>query len=73
MFKLPATRREFWASKIATNRQRDAQVLERLAASGWRSFILWECSLRGPARRPLDQVLDQVTEWLHVNQGNNSD
>ena len=69
MFKLPATRSEFWASKIASNRQRDAQVLESLAASGWRSLIIWECSLRGPARRPLDQILDQVAEWLRVNQG----
>jgi DNA mismatch endonuclease (patch repair protein) len=60
MFKLPATRTEFWAAKIAGNRERDVHVLESLSARGWRALIIWECTLRGPARCPIDQVLDQV-------------
>lgn len=72
MFKLPATRTEFWAAKIAGNRERDVHVLESLSARGWRSLIIWECTLRGPARRPVDQVLDQVAGWLRVSQGEGS-
>jgi DNA mismatch endonuclease (patch repair protein) len=64
MFKLPATRADFWATKIEGNRQRDARVLQNLSAAGWRTFVLWECDLRGPARRPLEAVIDDVVAWL---------
>lgn len=64
MFKLPATRTEFWAAKIEGNRRRDVRALEELSAAGWRTFVLWECDLRGPARRPLEVVIDKVVAWL---------
>ena len=64
MFKLPATRTEFWAAKIAANRARDARALERLAAGGWRTLVIWECLLRGPARQSSEDVLDLVAKWL---------
>lgn len=64
MFKLPATRTEFWASKIAGNRERDASVLKCLSAKGWRTLTFWECTLRGPARRPVDEILNCVAAWL---------
>jgi DNA mismatch endonuclease (patch repair protein) len=66
MFRLPATRTEFWASKIAGNRERDAHVLKSLSARGWRTLIIWECSLRGPAKRPLDDILDYIAAWLNA-------
>lgn len=69
MFKLPATRTEFWSAKIAGNRKRDNRVLEELSARGWRTLIIWECTLRGPAKPPVDRVLDQIAEWLRVNKG----
>lgn len=69
MFKIPATRTEFWAAKIAGNRKRDTQVLESLALKGWRTLIIWECELRGPAKHSVDQILDQVAGWLRIGQG----
>jgi DNA mismatch endonuclease (patch repair protein) len=68
MFKLPATRTDFWAAKIGGNRERDVHVLEALAERGWRSFIVWECTLRGPSRRPIDEVVDFISDWLHLGQ-----
>jgi len=68
MFKLPATRADFWAAKIGGNRERDVHVLEALAERGWRSFIVWECTLRGPSRRPIDEVVDSISDWLHLGQ-----
>ena len=64
LFKLPATRTEFWKAKIDCTRARDSRVLEELAAAGWRTFVLWECSLRGRSRKPIEVTVDEVTDWL---------
>src|ERR1700753_1615800 len=50
LFKLPATRREFWTQKIEQNRSRDARAIRSLLESGWRVLTIWECALRGPER-----------------------
>lgn len=64
MFKLPATRTEFWAAKIAGNRARDAHALEGLAMLGWKALVLWECTLKGPSRQPVEEVIDWISGWL---------
>ena len=66
MFKLPATRAEFWAAKIGGNRTRDARAHAGLVEAGWRILVLWECALRGPSRRPVEAVLDAIVGWLHT-------
>lgn len=44
--RLPVTRREWWAAKLATNVERDKRNELALRAQGWRLLILWECELR---------------------------
>lgn len=44
--KLPDSRREFWATKIAENVKRDKKQIKALRAQGWKVFIVWECKLR---------------------------
>jgi DNA mismatch endonuclease (patch repair protein) len=44
--KLPDTRQEFWAEKIAGNVARDANHTQWLHDNGWRVLIIWECSLK---------------------------
>jgi len=56
--------RAFWTAKIAGNRERDSRVLAKLSTKGWKTLVIWECMLRGPARRPLEEVLDRVADWL---------
>jgi DNA mismatch endonuclease (patch repair protein) len=46
--KLPATNREFWKKKIATNRTRDARVVRQLRKLGIHVMIIWQCKLRNP-------------------------
>lgn len=46
LFRLPATRTEFWDTKLAGNRERDIRVLSDLRSGGWRVLIVWECALR---------------------------
>jgi DNA mismatch endonuclease (patch repair protein) len=63
-FKLPATRRAFWSSKIAGNRERDRQAILALQAEGWRVLTVWECSLRGPGRQTLETVISRSYNFI---------
>lgn len=64
LFRMPATRREFWEAKIARNRVRDAEVRLRLAETGWRTLTIWECAFRGPSKLGADETVDLAAEWL---------
>ena len=46
---LPKARADWWAAKLAGNTARDARHIAALAASGWRTLVVWECELRRDA------------------------
>ena len=52
LFKVPATRTEFWLEKIGKNVERDRRDISRLQELGWRVLIVWECALRGREKLP---------------------
>lgn len=64
LFRLPATRQEFWRAKIEGNAARDKAAEAALLADGWRVFTIWECALKGRGRLPAETVLDRAAEWL---------
>ncbi|MFQ3895492.1 very short patch repair endonuclease [Sphingobium sp. R-7] len=64
LFRWPSTREEFWRSKIAGNIARDRKVKEQLLDLGWRVLDVWECALRGKARRAIDDALAECAYWL---------
>lgn len=64
LFKMPATRPEFWAQKISGNRERDLRAAEALKGTGWRLLTVWECSLKGPIRRPVPEVMECCTVFI---------
>lgn len=43
---LPKTNVEFWQKKFAENERRDEVNYRRLAESGWRVVVLWQCQVR---------------------------
>ena len=45
----PKTRAEFWASKFATNVERDIRSVVALEELGWKVCVLWECETSNPA------------------------
>ncbi|MCW8207916.1 DNA mismatch endonuclease Vsr [Verminephrobacter aporrectodeae subsp. tuberculatae] len=45
--KMPATRTDFWKTKLAANVERDRRSMEELRELGWRVLCVWECTLRG--------------------------
>lgn len=57
---VPSTKTEFWMTKFATNRSRDAAVEEKLLALGWRIAVVWECALRSSQSNTLQRVADFV-------------
>ncbi|WP_254440796.1 very short patch repair endonuclease [Ruegeria arenilitoris] len=69
LFKWPTTRKEFWRQKIGANVARDKVSKEALHNAGWRVGIIWECVLKGRHRRPVSDVLDDVSDWLKTLDG----
>ncbi len=44
--RMPKDNAAYWQAKIARNRARDAAHQRKLAASGWRALVVWECELK---------------------------
>lgn len=44
--KLPKSNLDYWRTKIATNRKRDARNLRELYYLGWEVMIIWQCELK---------------------------
>lgn len=61
-FRIPATRTDFWMTKLADNATRDTRNLTDLHTAGWRVAIIWECALRAGAS------LEPLATWLRSNQ-----
>jgi len=68
LFKWPATRTDFWQSKLTGNRKNDRLHLEELQRSGWRVLVIWECALKGKTRLSIEDVIAETAEWLRSDQ-----
>ncbi|PPU52433.1 very short patch repair endonuclease [Xanthomonas arboricola] len=64
LFKLPATRQDFWKKKITSNCVRDTRSAEALIERGWRVATVWECSLRGHKKIGTDGVIKECRSFL---------
>ncbi len=64
LFKLPATRPEFWVAKIAGNRARDLKAQAALGEAKWRVLTVWECVLKGPGRHPVAEVISSCSGFV---------
>ncbi|MES2757383.1 MAG: very short patch repair endonuclease [Pseudomonadota bacterium] len=64
LFKIPASRTEFWTAKIQGNRDRDYKHQEKLLAAGWRVLTIWECAIKGNQKRSTEEVSAQIGNWI---------
>jgi DNA mismatch endonuclease, patch repair protein len=64
LFKWPKSHTEFWKEKIDRNVEVDRCSEHSLLHIGWRQAIVWECSIKGRTRIPLDQILSSLEDWL---------
>ncbi|EKN3829068.1 very short patch repair endonuclease [Yersinia enterocolitica] len=64
LFKIPATRTDFWLKKIQGNVKRDNDVIKHLSADGWKVLVVWECALRGKYKLTDNDISARVEEWI---------
>lgn len=60
----PGTRTDFWEEKIGRNQARDEIAHAALLAAGWRVLTVWECALIGRGRRPIEDIVEQASDFL---------
>ena len=46
----PETNADFWAVKLAKNAARDKKQIARLHEQGWRTLVVWECTVKDERR-----------------------
>ena len=56
-FIMPKANREYWSSKIARNRERDAETTRLLADAGWLALRYWE-------HQPAGEVVSDIVKNL---------
>lgn len=44
----PATRQDYWDTKLARNIERDLEKTALLVSAGWRVLVVWECETAHP-------------------------
>ncbi len=62
-FKLPKTRRDFWAVKIKSNQDRDLSSITQLNKLGWHVILVWECSTR-PSGIGVSHIIRRISADL---------
>ncbi|AXF75556.1 DNA mismatch endonuclease Vsr [Erwinia tracheiphila] len=70
LFKVPATRTDFWMNKIDGNVARDRCDMAALSAAGWKVLVVWECALRGKMRLNEAEMSTRIEEWVCAGEGN---
>lgn len=64
LFKVPATRTDFWLDKIGKNVARDKRDVATLLSEGWRVLLVWECALRGREKLSDAALAERLEEWI---------
>jgi len=69
--KPPTKNVEYWTSKLAYNRERDAENQRKLAEMGWKTVVIWECELRkdlaGAVARVVEALADAPRQAASAN------
>lgn len=68
LFKMPASKTEFWTKKISRNRELDSINAQNLIKLGWRVGVIWECSIRGRKKLNFIETIDACKKWLQSNE-----
>lgn len=63
LFRIPATRPEFWIPKLEANAARDRRVVSSLTEAGWRSLVIWECAIRFAPLASAELMVSWLSDW----------
>jgi len=64
-FRMPKSRTEFWETKFARNKARDARQEEAARDAGWDVLVIWECGLNDEAG-----LIDELVDFLGPTRAN---
>lgn len=62
--RLPTTNRAFWEHKLLGNARRDLQIIDKLHSLGWRTRVIWLCSLKNKQNFASNREIDEIISWL---------
>jgi len=61
-FVIPATRTDWWSTKILRTKELDRQHADQLKTMGWRVITVYECELRPPiTKATLERVIMELS------------
>lgn len=66
--QLPSSNRLFWEIKLRGNASRDQQMIAKLHSLGWRTRVIWLCSLKNKKTFASDKDVDEIVNWLKERQ-----
>ena len=69
LFKWPQTRKDFWETKILSNKTRDELNRKTLLKAGWRILDVWECALKGKTKLEYGNLIFEIESWLESDSG----
>lgn len=64
---MPKTNSAFWSKKLNGNVVRDRAAIEQLHILGWRTLIIWECTLKSKGQ--LDKLPKRLARFIPSKQG----
>ena len=70
-FRLPTANSDWWIEKIRANRLRDDQTVQRLAAEGWQTLVVWSHENAGDAVLRIVEALRQRRKPMHETREQN--
>ncbi len=59
----PKSNVAFWQEKFAANMRRDAEAIQRLHDLGWRTLVVWECTVGSDVDEQLIRELADFIRW----------
>nr|WP_161957329.1 DNA mismatch endonuclease Vsr [Aestuariivirga litoralis] len=62
---VPASRPDFWKGKFEGNTERDIRNRAALLDLGWRIAVVWECTLKEPAK--IAETAAILADWLRTD------
>jgi DNA mismatch endonuclease (patch repair protein) len=59
--RIPASRQDYWLTKLGRNAVRDKITLRALRRAGWKVLVVWECQT---SARNADRLINKVSAFL---------
>ena len=64
LFKWPSSKEDFWKKKVTRNQELDNINIGMVLAKGWRVGVIWECALKGKAKRTFEYIIEETVKWI---------